>query len=988
MNSSRATTEFHAQFKVFHELMAHKVREILLVSSPYDAFILEEDGSLASRIINEYSGLNLSLPPRVTRTASAREALEQIEEKAFDLVITMPFLGEMDARALSAAIKEKRPELPVILLAHSQRTLRLFEERGAYPHIDRLFVWTGNSDLLLALVKHVEDALNVDRDTRRAMVRVLIFVEDSAVYSSSILPLLYKEIVQQTQAVLKAGLNEEHRLLTMRARPKILMAETYEEAEGLYEKYRDFLFGIISDARFPRGGLRDPEAGLQLLRRVRKEIPDLPLLMLSSQPENREAARAVPAAFLDKNSPNLMEEIHDFFLSHLGFGDFVFRTPGGREIDRARDLRELAEKVKDLPDESLRYHADRNHFSNWIMSRSEIALASRLGEKHTGDFETLDEVRRYIISNVQAVRLWRQRGVVARFSRDTYDGEVMDFARTGDGSLGGKARGLAFMLGLLQEESELHDRYPGVVIGIPKSLVIGTDGFRDFVRENGLRHLAEEGIPDERVREAFLAGSLPGWLVRDLEVFLAEHRWPLSIRSSSRLEDAHFQPYAGLYATRMIPNNQESFSDRLDDLLQAVKAVYASTYCQGPKAFSRSTGNKHREEAMAVIIQRLTGCRNGDYFYPMISGVLQSHNFYPVGPMTPEDGVAHVALGLGKTVVEGERSLRFCPRYPEALPQFSTVDDILDNAQRYFYALRMTDGGPDRLERLEVDDAEDHPAVRALSSVYVPEEHRLRDSGGPADAPRVLTFAPVLKHGRFPLPEILCDFLELGQRAMGCPVEIEFAADLAAREGDPDRFHFLQMRPLVTHQHQHAVEISEPEMEAAICRSRKSLGNGRDEAVVDVVYVRPDTFEARKTRDVAREIGQLNAELVREERPYLLIGPGRWGTADPFLGIPVQWRDISGVRAMVELRGAELQADPSQGSHFFQNITSLGVYYLTVDPADGDRIDWDWLKRLETVRETENLRHVRAKRPFRLKADGRRARCVILPGEEEGGGEN
>jgi hypothetical protein len=980
MNSSRVTTEFHAQFKVFHELMAQKVREILLVSSPYDAFILEEDGSLASRIINEYSGLNLSLPPRVTRTASVQEALERIEEKAFDLVVTMPFLGEMDARALSAAVKEKQPDLPVILLAHSPRTLRLFEERGDYPHIDRLFVWTGNSDLLLALVKHVEDALNVERDTRRAMVRVLIFVEDSAVYSSAILPLLYKEIVQQTQAVLKAGLNEEHRLLTMRARPKILMAETYEEAERLYEKYRDYLFGIISDARFPRGGTRDPDAGFRLLRRARKEIPDLPLLMLSSQPENREAAGKIPAVFLDKNAPNLMEEIHDFFLTHLGFGDFVFRTPEGREIGRARDLRELAEKVKELPDESLRYHADRNHFSNWIMSRSEIALASRLGEKHTEDFDDLDEVRRYIISNVQALRLWRQRGVVARFSRDTYDGEVMDFVRTGDGSLGGKARGLAFMLGLLHEESELHDRYPGVAIGIPKSLVIGTDGFLDFVRRNGLRHLAEEGVPDERVRDAFLAGSPPDWLVRDLEVFLSETRWPLSVRSSSRLEDAHFQPYAGLYATRMIPNNRESLAERLDDLLTAVKEVYASTYCQGPKAFSRSTGNKHREEAMAVIIQQLTGSRNGDHFYPTLSGVLQSHNFYPVGPMTPEDGVAHVALGLGKTVVEGERSLRFCPRYPEVLPQFSSVDDTLDNAQRYFYALRMTGDDGDRLERLEVDEAEKHPAVRALSSVYVPEEHRLRDSGGPADAPRVLTFAPVLKHGRFPLADILCDFLELGQRAMGCPVEIEFAADLATGGDQRDRFHFLQMRPLVTHQDQQAVEIADSEMDAAICHSQKCLGNGRDEAVADVVYVRLDNFEARKTKDIAREIGKLNAELVREDRPYLLIGPGRWGTSDPFLGIPVQWRDISGVRAMVELRGTELQADPSQGSHFFQNITSLGVFYLTVDPANGDRIDWEWLKTLETVRETENLRHVRAERPLRLKADGRRARCVILPG--------
>lgn len=983
MTSARFSADFHAPFKVFHELMAHKVREILLVSSPYDAFILEEDGSLASRIINEYSGLNLSLPPRVTRTASAGEALERIAEKSYDLVITMPFLGEMDARTLSRKLKALRPELPVILLAHSPRTLRLFEEQGEHPHIDRLFVWTGNSDLLLALVKNVEDALNVDPDTRRAMVRVLIFVEDSAVYCSSLLPLLYKEIVRQTQAVLKAGLNEEHRLLTMRARPKILMAGTYEEAEALYEKYRPYLFGIISDARFPRDGSRDSDAGVRLLRRARNEIPDLPLLMLSSEPENREPAEAIPAVFLDKNASNLMEEIHQFFLTHLGFGDFVFRTPNGREIDRARDLRELAEKVAEIPDESLRYHADRNHFSNWIMSRSEIGLASRLGEKHTDDFDSLDAVRRYIISNVQALRVWRQRGVVARFSRETFDGKIMEFVRLGEGSLGGKARGLAFMLGMLNEDEELHSRYPGVTIGIPKSLVISTEGFEDFVARNGLRHLAEEGIPDETVRTAFREGIMPDWLVQDLEVFLAESRWPLSIRSSSRLEDAHFQPYAGLYATRMIPNDHDDLKVRLAELLTAVKDVYASTYFQGPKAFSRSTGNKHREEAMAVIIQQLTGTRQGDHFYPTLSGVLQSHNFYPVGPMAPEDGVAHVALGLGKTVVEGERSLRFCPRYPEVLPQFSTVDDTLDNAQRFFYALRMSGGEAqaDRIERLDVDEVEDHPAVRALSSAYIPDEHRLRDSGVGSLGPPVLTFAPVLKHGIFPLATLLCDFLELGRRAMGCPVEIEFAADIAPA-GGRGHFHFLQMRPLVTHQGQNAITIRTDEVERAVCHSRKCMGNGEDATIADLVYVRREAFAPESTREIAREIGKLNASLVTEKRPYLLIGPGRWGTSDPFLGIPVQWRDISGVRAMVEWRGEELRADPSQGSHFFQNITSLGVFYLTVDPEAGDRLDWDWLASLPVVRETPHLRHARRETPLRLRADGRSARCVVLADAE------
>ena len=989
MSATCFVSEFQSQFKVFHELMARKVREILLVSSPYDAFILEEDGTLASRIINEYSGLNLSMPPRVTRVATAREALARIEEKDFDLVVTMPFIGETDVRGLGREVKKRCPKLPVILLAHSPRTLVLFGERADYPGIDRFFVWTGNSDLLLALVKNLEDSINVERDTRKAGVRVLIFVEDSPVDKSLLLPMLYKEIVRQTQAVLRTGLNEEHRLLTMRARPKILAAENFEEAESLYETYREYLFGIISDARFPRSGKLDAGAGMALLRRARREIPDLPLLMLSYEAGNRIEAEALPAVFLDKNCPDLTRRIRKFFLGHLGFGDFVFRAADGREIDRAGDLRELGRKVAEIPEESLRFHADRNHFSNWIMSRSEIALASRLRKKHTEDFASTRELRNYIVSNIQAVRVWRQRGVVAGFSRETFDAQIMDFVRMGEGSLGGKARGLAFMLGRLHEAIELHRRYPDVAIGIPKTLVVATDAFECFVTRNRLGHLAGEGIPDETVREAFLRGTFPDEMVRDLEAFLAQVRWPLSVRSSSRLEDAHFQPYAGLYVTRMIPNNHPDPAVRLRELLVAVREVYASTFFEGPKAFSRSIGNKHQEEAMGVMIQQLTGRRQGDHFYPALSGVLQSHNYYPLGSMTPEDGVAHLALGLGKTVVEGERSLRFCPRYPESLPQFSAVDDILENAQRYFHALRMTgDGdGDDRLERLEVDDAEDHPSVRALASVYIPEEHRLRDSGPVGSGHRVLTFAPVLKHGSFPLAEILNEVLAMGRRSMGCPVEMEFAVDLSPSGAGRGVFHFLQMRPLVTHQGGAETRIDEAELDRAVCHSRECLGNGRDESMADVVYVRPERFAPEKTGEIAREIGRFNADLARERRPYLLVGPGRWGTSDRWLGIPVQWRDISGVRAMVEVHVPELRVEPSQGSHFFQNITSLGVFYLTVDPEAGDRLDMDWLDARPAVRETENLRHVRLERPLLLKADGRETRCAIFAEAGESAGE-
>ncbi|GBC60468.1 phosphoenolpyruvate synthase/pyruvate phosphate dikinase [Desulfonema ishimotonii] len=983
-SSQLFSSEFYARFKVFHELMSIKIREILLVSSPYDAFILEEDGSLASRIINEYSGLNLSMPPRVTRTASACDALELLKKKRFDLVITMPHLEEMDVHSFGVAVKKIYPDLPVILLVHNTRDVLTLPQNKFCSGIDKVFVWGGNSDLLLAIVKNVEDDINVDHDTRMAMVRVLLLIEDSPVYRSSFLPLIYKEVVKQTQALLEVGLNEEHRLLLMRARPKILLAETYEQAMQLYHRFHSYLFGIISDARFPKDGKLDETAGVQLLARIRKEIPDLPLLMLSSEPRNRERAEQIPAVFLDKNTSNLLDEIHDFFLHHLGFGDFVFRSPDGKEIDRASNLRTLVEKLPKIPDESVRYHADRNHFSNWVMSRSEIALASQFREVRTKDFRDTDALREYIISNVKALLVWQQKGVVAQFRSHNFDADIMDFVKIGEGSLGGKARGLAFMSNLLKESPELYEKYPDINIQIPKSLVISTEGFEDFVARNGLRHLVQNSFKDDEVTEKFLKGDMPEWLILDLEVFLRQANSPLSIRSSSRLEDAHFQPYAGLYETYMIPNNHPDFSARLSHLITAVKRVFASTYYEGPKAFSKNTANKHHEESMAVIIQEVTGAAHGDYFYPSISGVAQSHNFYPVSHMKPDDGIAYIALGLGKTVVEGGRALRFSPRYPNILPQFSTVDDILNNAQRFFYALRIRQYPEalnfdkfSNLERREIDDAEAELPVKMLASTYVPEEHRIRDSGY-MPGPKVLTFASVLKHNILPLPELLSDLLDLGRKAMGCPVEIEFSVNLNPDRHQKNNFYFLQMRPTVSHQDRFQVQITPEDVRAAFCASRQAMGNGKDEEMADIVYVKPGDFKAEATIQMAEEIGKINAALLREKRQYLLVGPGRWGTSDRWLGIPVLWRHISGVRAMVEVKNESLNADPSQGSHFFQNITSLGIFYVTVNEGTGDYFDWEWLDSLPAVQETTFLRHVRTERPILLKADGKTAQCVIL----------
>jgi CheY-like chemotaxis protein len=981
-NIPRSDSGFEAltPFRTYQELMGRKVREILLVSSPYDAFILEEDVSLASRIINEYRGLNLSLPPRVTRVSSPREAIKMLSLRPFDMAITMPHLEEADPFVFGAEMKKIRPDMPIILLAHSLR--------GVYPPgeedrsgIDRAFLWSGSSDLLLALIKSAEDRMNIDHDTQTAKVRVLLLVEDSPTYYSFLLPLVYREIVRQTQAVLEGGLNEEHRLLTMRARPKILLAVNFEEAMEYYEKYRPYLFGIISDARFPRNRRMEEEGGVLFLRHVRREIPDLPLLLMSANPENRKKAEAVPAIFLDKNSAHLHAEIRDFFLRYLGFGEFAFRMPDGREVGRASTLRELQDMVAAIPDESLWYHAKRNHFSNWIMARSEITLASLFREVQASWFSSADELRNYIISSIRASRKWRQRGVVAQFNPRNYDAEVNDFVRTGRGSIGGKARSLAFMSGMLRDEAEICKTYPGTRIEIPKTFVITTDGFESFIAKNQLQGFAADDSPDRVIAEAFLRSEMPDWVTGELASYLSLTPCPLSVRSSSLLEDAQFQPYAGLYQTFMLPNNHPDFSVRLGQLTAAVKLVYASTYFQGPKAFSRSVSLQPQEEKMAVIVQQLTGERYGDYFYPAVSGVAQSHNYYPIPPMKREEGVAYIALGLGKTVMEGEKALRFSPRYPENLPQFSSVEDILRNAQRFFYGLDMRNshapqGLPPDLVRREVDEAASEFPVTTLASTYVPEEHRIRDTGHMPGA-KILTFAPILKHDRFPLAPLLSDLLEIGRTGMGAPVEIEFSLNLGTAEEPKKEFFFLQMRPMAASSGPLETKIEPREVQEAICYSTQALGNGRNNRIADIVYVRRSEFRPEETSRVAREIGLLNHGLVKEDRPYLLVGPGRWGSADPWLGIPVQWPDISGVGAMIEIRDEQIKADPSQGTHFFQNIASLGIPYITVTEGSRDFFRWEWVDALPAVEETRFLRHVRLESGMAIKIDGRTSEGII-----------
>ena len=977
--------DFDPRFKIFHELMARKIRDILLVSTPYDAWILEEDCRLSERIIHEYRGLNLSNPPRFTWASSAQEALAALDKQKFDMVISMSQLADMDVFTLGDEIKKRAPDLPVVLLAHdalpppARECLQGFSRPSG---IDQSFVWSGNTDILVALVKSAEDRLNVEHDTEYAGIRVILFVEDSPIYISSLLPVLYKELVGQAQAIMEYRLNEEHKLLTMRARPKILVAESFEEANQLFEKYEPNVLGVISDVRIPRNCVLDENAGVAFLEKIKKERFDIPLLLVSSEPSNAQKAQRIPASFVDKNSPSLHAEVRSFFVDQLGFGDFVFRKPDGREIDRAPSLRQLEEKLRHIPEDSFVHHYTRNDFSRWLFARTEIMLAQKVRPLRDEDFKSVEDHRQYLVSLIKSWRQRRQRGVVANFDASEFDMDT-EFLKISKGSLGGKARGLAFVGNLLQRLPAIHKKFKDIKIFIPQTLVITTEGFDIFVEENNLRELAKSDAPDEEIAEAFRNADFPQWIAEDLKIYLDSVKYPLAIRSSSLLEDAQFRAYAGLYRTYMLPNDHPDLEVRLEQLISAIKLVYASTYFQDPKAFSKRVGHRTEEERMAVIVQQLVGERYGDYFYPAISGVAQSHNYYPFAKMKPEEGIATVALGLGKTVMEGEKALRFSPKYPQLLPQRSTVEDILENSQQFFYALKMGGDHPElgiledaNLEKRDIEDADEETPVQLLSSTYIPDEHRIRDSSL-MPGYRVLTFAQVLKYGQFPLAEVLSEVLALGQEGMGCPVEMEFSVNIPQGTERKPEFAFLQLRPMTARADLLQVEISNDEIARAFCTSTHALGNTEANNMADIIYVKPDDFDPGRTQQIARQIGELNSGLMKASRKYLLIGPGRWGSADRWLGIPVSWSEICGVGAMVEIASSQLRADPSQGSHFFHNITTLGITYATVSEDDSDFLNWDWLKAQPVVNETEYVAHLKLDSPFILKADGRTSRCVM-----------
>ncbi len=980
----RIVDQFDPRFKIFHELMKHKVREILLISSPYHAWIMEEDCRLSEAIINEYRGLNLSHPPRLRWVASAAATESILEKHPFDLVIAMPQAPEDQAARVAYKIRQAAPQLPIIRLCHrSPADSDLIAGPESGSPFDRTFIWNGDSNLLLALIKSVEDRNNVDDDTESARIRVIILVDDSPEYMSVLLPLLYRELVAQTQAVIGEGLNEDHRLLAMRARPKILIAGSYEQADALFQQYEPYVLGVISDVRFPRNNKLSVTAGIDLFNHIKRQRFDIPLLLLSNEPSNREKADRIPAVFIDKNSPTLLSEVRSFFLKYLGFGPFCFYLPDGKKIGSAGTLRALEKELSQIPAAAFIHHCNCNDFSRWLFARGEIELASRLRSVRDADFQDVESHRRYMIELIHRRRLDRQRGVVVNFDPQAFDIDS-EFLKIGNGSLGGKARGLAFISAWLYRRPELVHKFQQVEIGIPRTVVITTEVFESFITFNHLEEIINQDLPDEEVGRIFSAARFPEDFTAHLRAFLSKVDYPLAVRSSSLLEDAQFRAYAGLYKTFMLANDHEDLQCRLDQLIEAIKMVYASTYFQAPRAFSQRVGNRIEEEKMAVIIQQLVGAPQGAFFYPAISGVAQSHNYYPFSKMTPEDGIATIALGLGKAVMEGGQSLRFSPRFPTLLPQRSNVDDILKNCQRKFYALRMgeqvcalgIDDAATLVKREIMDAANEYPVTK-LAGTYDPNEHRIRESAYRTGL-RIITFSAVLRFDLFPLAGILAGLLQVGREGLGCPVEMEFSVDLNADQDRKSRLAILQIRPMGAREEMTAVQITAEDRSSAICISHQALGNTINTDMADIVYVKPDVFDTAHSAEIARQIARINASLLAVGRKYILIGPGRWGSADHWLGIPVGWDDISGVGAIVETVHSRINAEPSQGSHFFHNITSLGINYLNVGHHPSDHLDQMWIEGLPVQTETEYLLHFTNLQPLTLKVDGRSSVGVIL----------
>mgnify|MGYP001812344361 CR=1 FL=1 len=980
------TSRYGMRTEQFSALMKHRVLEILLVASHYDSFVLEEDGQLAEAVIEEYRNLDLNLryAPRFTRAADAASAFTILEDRDFDMVITTPRLGDMEVEDFVRLLKDNHPELPVGLLVAHAWELPWLEDLRRSGTLDWSFLWQGNVQALLAMVKQVEDRLNAEYDILEGGVQAIILVEDEVRFYSAYLPHIYSQVTYQTNRLMSEGLNLSHRLLRIRARPKILLARTYEEAWAFYERFSGNLLGVITDLSFPHHGAVDGEAGISIAEAIRATGDDVPILIQSMDQGVRERAAEIDADYLSKESPTLYDELQKYIRDKFGFGDFVFRLPNGQPVGGAEDMREMLRMLGEVPGESLVFHAGRNHFSSWFKARTEFELASMLRPRRVTDFSSPSVLREYLINTLTDYLRAVQRHVITEFDSENYD-EFAAFSKIGAGSLGGKGRGLAFMHKIL---SQTRSNLDNVEIAVPQTVVVASDIFTEFLEINDLRSLVHyaDAMSDQEVLDAFRDGGFPPGLRPELGSFLEAVCEPLAIRSSSILEDNVYQPFAGVYATVMLPNNHPSQDVRLAQLLEAIKVVYASTYFSRARDYLETTPYRVEEEQMAVLIQRLVGRQHGHRFYPTLSGVASSYNFYPYGDMNPDDGVAQIALGLGKSVVEGFEALRFSPHHPHVLPQFSCVEDILRNAQRRFYSLDLnqSDVIPGALTDVnllyeETLQAVHDGAAHSIASTYDRTGDRIT-TGLDGDGIPLITFNPLLRGHVLPVPEILKWLIKTCQGGMASPVEIEFVADIQNRPDRRQTFHVVQLRPMVIEDMDVVVSLDNDDNQDAVVVSEVALGHGRRESISDLIVVDPERIDRSATPQIARITEAMNRKLREENRQCILIGPGRWGSRDPWLGIPVEWPQISTARAIVETDFTDLQVEPSLGSHFFHNLTCFGVAFFAVHSHRLQGwVDWDWL-RLQSGGEEAldgGVRHLRLASPVQVLVDGSLGHGVI-----------
>ena len=991
-------TRFILKDVTFVNLMMRHIYNVLIVANPYDAFMLEDDGRVEEKIYNEYAQLGLRYPPTFTQVSTIEEAEKILSSTKIDLVICMPGNADNDAFTVARSIKQKFPDIHCVVLTPFSHGISKRMENEDLSIFDYVFCWLGNTNLILSIVKLIEDRMNIDHDIQAAGVQMILLVEDSIRFYSSILPNLYNYILQQSQNFATEALNRHAATLRMRGRPKVLLARTYDEAIQLYEKYKDNCLGVISDVRFPihahpehQGAMggnkedKDPEAGFKLLEVIRREDEYVPLIMESAESVNRKRAEEEGFKFVDKNSKMLSVDLRHLMEEHMGFGDFIFRDPKThQEIVRIHTLKELQDNIFKIPADSMLYHVSRNHISRWLCARAIFPVSNFLKHVTWHKLQDVDAHRQIIFDAIVQYRHMKNLGVVAVFDRGKFD-RYAHFARIGDGSLGGKGRGLAFLDNIIKTHPDFN-RFGGATVQIPKTVVLCTDVFDQFMEQNNLYDIALSDAPDEVILHHFLEAQLPDSYIADFFTFFEATHSPIAIRSSSLLEDSHYQPFAGIYSTYMIPNLDDKY-EMLRMLAAAIKSVYASVYYRDSKAYMTATSNVIDQEKMAVVLQEVVGQNHGDRYYPTMSGVLRSLNYYPVGEEKAEEGIASLALGLGKYIVDGGQTLRVSPWHPHQIMQLSEMETALRETQTRFYALDMKrDVGSDfkvddgfNILNLRVKEAEKDGALRYIASTYDPYDQIIRD-GVYEGGRKVISFCGVLQQDVFPLPEIMQMSMRYGAEAMRRPVEIEFACNLNAdRTGD---FYLLQIRPIVDSKQTLVEDVAALPDDECLLRSHRSLGHGIVDDVSDVVYVKYDNhFTAMNNPAVAADIERINRQMIDEGRGYVLIGPGRWGSSDPWLGVPVKWPHISAAKVIVEVALKNYRVDPSQGTHFFQNLTSFGVGYFTVDTnqssAQGGMVRKDILDTMPAAEETQYVRHVRFKRPLRILMDGTKQEGAI-----------